>query len=100
MEGSIVRNKKGMVVGAIQDRTFYKEAYGSKHRLRNPAAWSIDKDIFDRVIVPNCLSIRIMDMETKNQVITGVDTFRENMKEIDRGFGHQYILELIHWRPY
>ena len=97
--GSIVRNKKGQVVGRIEDRTFVKEVYGKKHMLRQPIAWAIDCDIFDRVIVPLCYSIRSIDKDTGTRYVCGVKTFREKSGRLNRKFGDQYYLELVHWIP-
>lgn len=95
---SIVRNTKGSVVGRIENRTFIKDVYGSKHMLREPIAWSIDANIFDKVIAPNCFSIHIIDRETGAKYVVGVKTFHENKQVLDRGYGKQYYLELIYWQ--
>jgi hypothetical protein len=93
----IVKNKQGRFVGQIVDRVFIKEVYGNKHMLREPMAWAIDCDIFDRVIFPNCLSIHIIDKDTGYRYICGKNTFREHSKRINRKFGDQYYLELVYW---
>ena len=95
---NIVRNKQGRVVGKIQDKVFLKEAYGNKHMLRKPIAWAIDCDIFDRVVKPLCYSIQITDKDTGHKYIVGVKTFNENKQKINRKYGDQYYLELIHWQ--
>jgi len=97
--GSIVRNQRGSVVGIVTNRIFVKEVIGSKHMLRQPMAWAIDADIFDRVIVPNCYSIHIIDKETGTKYVAGVKTFCEHRQIINRGYGKQYLLELIYWQP-
>lgn len=94
---TLVRNKQGRMVGHISDRVFIKEVYGNKHMLRQPMAWAIDCDIFDKVIAPNCLSIHIIDKDTNTKYICGVNTFRTNCHKINRRFGNQYYLELIYW---
>ena len=94
---SRVRNKQGRVVGQILDRVFVKEVYGNKHMLRQPIAWAIDCDIFDRVVAPNCLSIHIIDKDTGYRYICGVPSFREKSVRINRKYGDQYYLELVHW---
>lgn len=95
---SIVRNKQGQMVGRIQDRTFIKEVYGHTHMLRQPMSWAIDCDMFDRVISPNCFSIHILDKDTGNKYICGVETFKKNKHKLNRKFGEQYYLELIYWK--
>ena len=95
---STVRNKVGQMVGRIEDRTFIKEVYGHTHMLRQPIAWAIDCDIFDRVIVPNCYSIHIIDKDTSRKYICGVETFKEQKHKLNRKFGEQYYLELIYWK--
>lgn len=94
----LVRNRTGRLVGKIQDRVFLKEVYGNKHMLRKPVAWAIDCDIFDRVIKPLCYSIHIIDKDTGCRYICGVKTFLENSQKINRKYGDQYILELLHWQ--
>lgn len=93
----IVRNKSGTIVGRVENRIFIKEVHGDKHMLRRPMAWAIDADIFDRVIKPNCLSIHILDRDTKVRWVTGVNTFLNNKQDLERGHGKQYFLELVHW---
>ena len=95
--GITVRNKQGRFVGRIEDRVFIKEVYGNKHMLRQPMAWCIDVDIFDRAVAPNCLSIHIVDKDTNTRYICGIKTFREHCHKINRKFGDQYYLELVYW---
>jgi len=95
---SIVRNRQGSIVGRLENHIFIKEVHGNKHMLRQPIAWAIDADIFDRVIVPNCWSIHILDRDTGTRYVAGVKTFQENKQTLDRGHGKQYFLELIHWQ--
>lgn len=97
--GSIVRNQRGSIVGRVIDRIFIKDVFGSRHMLRQPMAWAIDADIFDRVIVPNCISIHIVDKETGTKYVASVKTFSEKKQVINRGYGKQYLLELIYWQP-
>ena len=94
---SLVRNKQGRLVGQILDRVFVKEVYGNKHMLRQPMAWAIDCDIFDRVVFPNCLSIHIVDKDTGYRYVCGINTFREKSHRINRKYEAQYYLELVHW---
>lgn len=94
----IVRNKDGRIVRRIEGKTFVKEAHGRLHMLRYPIAWAIDADIFDRVIAPLCYSIHIIDRDTGHKYVCGVDTFRDNSHKINRKFGDQYYLELVHWK--
>lgn len=93
----IVHNKGGTVVGRVENRVFIKELHGDKHMLRRPMAWAIDADIFDRVIKPNCFSIHIIDRDSKVTWIVGVNTFLNNRCVLERGYGKQYYLELVHW---
>lgn len=96
--GSIVRNQRGSIVGRVIDRIFIKDVFGSRHMLRQPMAWAIDADIFDRVIIPNCNSIHIVDRETNTRYAVGVKTFIEKREILNRGHGRQYFLELIYWQ--
>lgn len=94
----LVRNKQGRLVGKIENKVFIKELYGHKHMLRKPIAWAIDCDIFDRVIKPNCYSIHIIDKDTGSKYICGVETFKQNCQRLNRKYGDQYYLELVHWK--
>lgn len=97
-QSTIVRGSQGNMVGRIENRTFIKAVYGSKHMLRLPMAWAIDADIFDRVIQFNCHSIQIVDLDTGAKYTTEVKIFKENCQVLDRGHGKQYFLELVHWQ--
>ena len=94
---TIVRTRTGAMAGRIEGKTFIKDVYSSKHMLRKPAAWSIDTDIFDRVIFPLCYIIQVNDKETGKIYRIGTGAFREKAQVLDRGYGKQYYLELIHW---
>lgn len=94
---ALVRNKQGRVVGRIENRVFIKEVYGHLHMLRKPIAWAIDADVFDKVISPLCYSIHIIDRDTGHRYICGVNIFREKRQTLNRKFGDQYYLELVHW---
>lgn len=96
--GSIVRNVGGLIVGRVENRIFIKEVHGTKHMLRQPMAWAIDADLFDRVVVPNCSAIHIVDRGTGTRYITAVTTFQDKRQTLDRGYGKQYFLELIYWQ--
>lgn len=95
---AIVRNKAGSIVGRIDSRVFYKEVHGNRHMLRKPLAWAIDVDVFDRVVVPLCSQIQITDKDTGYRYICGVNTFKDKHQTLNRKFGDQYYLELVHWR--
>lgn len=97
MTESLVRNKNGSVVGTMTDRVFRKAVYGHLHMLRKPLAWAIDCDIFDKVIKPNCLSIKVTDRDNGHVYTAGVKTFEEKCHKINRKFGDQYYLEIIYW---
>jgi hypothetical protein len=88
---------RGKVIGVIEGNTFTKSVHGSKHQVRSPPAWAIDADIFDNEIQPNCTQILIVDRETNKRYRTSVDTFDNKKKEIERGYGKQYLLTLNHW---
>ena len=92
-----VRNKSGRYVGHIEGGIFFKEVYGTKHMLRNPVAWAIDCDIFDKVLANLCNYIRITDKENKKEYNCNVKTFREHGQKLNRKHGDQYYLELIYW---
>jgi hypothetical protein len=91
---------KGNFYGYIENGTFVKEVYGSRHKLRKPEAWAIDADSFDKLIRPACKRILIKDKETHLQYSVSIDSFMRNKGEIDREYGRQYFLIIEHWRQF
>jgi hypothetical protein len=87
----------GRVVGEIDGNTFFKSVHASKHQLKSPPAWSIDADIFDKEIKPDCTQILIKDQETGNQYQCSIETFDQFKRNLDRGYGHQYYLTIDRW---
>ncbi len=94
----IVNNEQGRNVGQIEGRIFTKSVMRSKHLLRSPAGWGIDKGVFDRVIKFNCDTLVIIDRESQTRYTASVSSFLQHKIDINRGFGLQYVLELIHWQ--
>ena len=85
------------VIGYIEDRTFIKPVRGSKHMLRQPPAWAIDADTFDKQVIPHCDTIIIHDREKNKEYKASVKLFDEKKGVLDRGFGRQYYLALKWW---
>ena len=93
----LVRLPDGRVAGTIDGETFVKRVVGSKHRLRQPPAWSIQAEVYAR-IRHQVTSIVVLDAETGTEYRTSVETFDKHKGELDRGFGKQYYLTLNHWQ--
>lgn len=73
-----------------------KSAKGSKHMLRKPPAWGVQKEIIDHHR-DQLKSIEITDTETNQVYTVEFANFCYKSFEQDRGFGTQYFLVLRHW---
>jgi hypothetical protein len=95
--GIAIRAIDGKVIGSIEGRTFHKVIRGYGHYLHHPLAIAIDKDAFDREILPSTGTIRVKDTASGN--IYKIDTalFDKLKREFNRGFGAQYYVELECW---
>jgi len=85
------------VIGYIQEDTFYKPVFASKHQLKFPPAWSIDAQVFDEQIKPITATFVVQDKETDTEYHVSISTFDHLKRELDRGHGRQYFLTLGHW---
>jgi hypothetical protein len=85
------------VIGYLQGNEFIKPVIRSKHQLKNPPAWAIDAEAFDREILPKAKEFVILDKETGNKYLCSVETFNLLKREFDRGYGRQYFLSLANW---
>ncbi|MFC1930346.1 hypothetical protein ACFLWE_00410 [Chloroflexota bacterium] len=88
------------VIGYIEGNRFIKPVVGSKHKLRQPPAWAIDADVFDREVKPVCTQIVIVDKEAGTEYHATVETFDSLKGSFDRGFGRQYFLTLNAWKTH
>ena len=86
------------VVGYLEANKFIKPVISSKHQLRQPPAWAIDAEAFDREVKPNASEIIVIDKETGIEYHASVETFDRLKGELNRGFGRQYYLTLEHWQ--
>lgn len=85
------------VIGTTEDGIFVKNVKGSKHMLRKPLAWAIDKKVFDKDIW-YMDHIMVYDKETEITWEISVSDFDDNKKILDRGHGEQYYVELSKWK--
>lgn len=85
------------VIGVIEETTFVKPVYGSRHRLRTPSAWAIDAVAFDAQVKPYAKEIIIWDRESGTKYRASVEHFDRQKRSLSRGFGLQYFLVLSEW---
>ena len=87
----------GKEYGRIVGTTFVKNVKKSKHMLKKPVGWAIDKWVLDHAILGGVKTIKINESEQKSTYQVDVQHFQEHCFEIDRGFGTQYVLVLKEW---
>lgn len=80
----------------IDSDTAIKSVEGSKHRLRTPAGWGIQKDVFE-AHRETVMFWRIHDKEEGRDYWATTKQIAAHATEIDRGFGVQLVLTLSHW---
>ena len=94
----LVKLSDGRVVGWIEGDTFIRPVVGSRHQLRQPPAWAIDAEAFDKEIKPQATLFRVKDSETNTIYEVSTDYLDQHKGELDRGFGRQYFLPLSQWK--
>lgn len=94
----LLKTWNGKIIGKLDtsSRLFVKNVTGSKHMLREPKAWAIDKDVVNTLGLVGCDSILIKDKEGGRYVITYKD-FVANAFQFDRGYGEQLAVVLDKW---
>ena len=89
---------RGDFVGYIEGDAYYKEVYGSRHRLRVLNAWAFDADTMDKIIIPAVSEILVTDREMGKKYYSTIKNFVEHRGEITYGgHGRQYFLALKYW---
>jgi hypothetical protein len=88
----------GKTIGWLENRIFHKHVLGSKHKLKFPAAWSIDAEAFDNEVKHKASQIEVLDKETGHRYTTSAECFDRFKIELNRGFGRQYALTLTYWK--
>lgn len=85
------------IIATVVGDTLVKKVRSSMHMLRVPAAWAIDKDIYDNAR-EYFHSILIYDTENLVQYRCSKELFEEKRFLLDRGHGEQYALTLGYWQ--
>ena len=90
---------KDKIVGYVEGEYFIKSVLGSKHKLRKPPAWAIDKEILLLLNKIGVKRVKIHDRETNETYITELKTFYLSEKgfKITRGHGEQVAVTLNNW---
>lgn len=92
----------GKVVGSYEPTTkVYVRTATAKHMLQFPkAAWAIDKDIVDSLLLMGCKTVRIICNELGGVYEASPVIIVEKGHTFDRGHGVQIALPLYDWaRP-
>ena len=88
-------------IGWIENGVFYKEVNnkvnGSKHDLRQRAAWSIDAEAFDKQIKPYATELVIVNTWRGTKFRVSVEKFDSLKEELGRSYGKQYYLSPAYW---
>jgi hypothetical protein len=84
----------GKVVAKLENGVLTKSVVGSKHQLKHPPAWAVDKNIIDKFQFDR---IQIYDKESQILYWQTKEIFLEKAQSMNRGFGAQYYLELPLW---
>ena len=85
-----------VMVGCVYGKKFIKRIH-NKHLMAKPPAIAIDRDIFMRMIRPNCDRIFVLNMDTQDFYGVSVDQFASKSFPVDREFGRQLGLEMMYW---
>ena len=87
----------GHVVGTLRGDTFYKSVYGSRHMLRKPQAWALDKQALEDAKRAGAVYVQIVDNETGTVYRAPVSHILEAGFDLNRGYGSQIALPLAGW---
>lgn len=85
--------------GTIAGDTWLKQLSASKHQLRVPRAWAVDRADALAASLAGVRFIAITDLETGAEYWTGLARLLETGQPFDRGFGLQLALPLVDWAP-
>ncbi len=92
-----IRRADGKVIGNIIGDTLVKKVSGSKHMLRNPKGWAVDKSSVLQAKQSGATKIEIRDRETGILYRSSMECFIRYGIDFDRGFGSQIALPLERW---
>ncbi len=86
------------VIGTITGDTFTTKRAASKHMLRKPPAWAIDRAPLQRLASQGVTTVVVHDTEGRLVYTASIADFARHGFVIDRGYGVQAALKLGHWR--
>jgi hypothetical protein len=75
----------GKCIGFIEGDAFVKYVWGSCHQLRQPPAWCLSYEIFEKEVKPCVTKIVIKDTESGLTYVTSTENFTKYCFEIQRG---------------
>ncbi len=85
------------IMGTIVGDEFIKYVLGSKHQLRIPSAWAMDKWVFNTIKYEGVRVVRIIDKESGKEYTAELKMFDRHGFKVDRGHGEQIALQLRWW---
>ncbi|MHB0858023.1 MAG: hypothetical protein ACYC5M_10705 [Anaerolineae bacterium] len=85
--------------GVLRGEVWTKHVRGSTHALKNPPAWAVDIEDFDRATACGVRLLRIRDFQQGATFWVTLETFRAHAFAVNRGHGAQHGCELQYFRP-
>lgn len=98
MKVTIDVNNKKIIAGEWKDNVFKKSVQKSKHLFKKLDAWSIQKEITDKL--PNYTEIRIKDTEDNIEYIISLLDFVKHGEVFDYGHGEQVFCPRSYFKTF
>lgn len=87
----------GKIIGQIEGDCLYKVVSGSRHMLRNPRSWAIDRFTLQDAEMKGVKRIEILEKETGIVYHSPISEFWNAGIEKNLGFGLQLALPMKYW---
>lgn len=87
----------GRAVATFDGVDVVKTVDQARHQLKHPPAWAFDEIILSQAREFGARHFVIKTRDTRRTYTVGVETFGENCRSFDRGFGVQVFLPLSFW---
>ena len=87
----------GKYSGRVSNGTFHRKVDKTRHQLRVPPAWAMDKSVLTRAEQAGAKAIRFHDPRTKEAWVVSVEHFKAHGIPFNRGHGWQIMLPLRFW---
>lgn len=87
----------GRVVAVLEGRVLKKRVRASKHLLRRPSAWALDRAILEAARRDGAVVVEVFDVENRKVFTAPIVAFDLHGFGFNRGFGDQVALPLHYW---